>query len=445
MRGYQEPGGGRDRAGQVAAALRLVWVSVAFGIGSGAVSVSAGLASRSLSVLAVGLGVLADVTGSAVLVWRFRAERRDRERSRTAEVCAAGVVAAALAVVAAVITAEAAVALAAGSRPGGSGMALIAAAVSLAVLTPLAHAKRRLGAQMASRALQGDGTLSGIGAATSLLAIAALLLNHVLSWWWADQAAALIIAVTAAGQAWHTAPRRRPPPLRPGSAAIIAAAGRWLPGAAARAAGPRAAPFVNGPARDRQPDHAVKPPGAPQGIGGQAGEHRDRQVGAQQVLRSLPGGGGRSESGADPPLGHAERWLEHRGTRGQGQAGDAGLGPFASCQSPDGLGGDIGGEQEETDRDQLLGPPLGSRAGQPGAGEPPDDDDARHRLDAAVQPEPEQGNRPGHHRRADRDPALDAHPGQGEPGQDPGRPGQAQPAGRPGDRPGALQLGGGLG
>jgi len=53
---------------------------------------------------------------------------------------------------------------------------LIAAAVSLAVLAPLAYAKRRLGAQMASRALQGDGTLSGIGAATSLLALAALLL-----------------------------------------------------------------------------------------------------------------------------------------------------------------------------------------------------------------------------------------------------------------------------
>jgi hypothetical protein len=51
---------------------------------------------------------------------------------------------------------------------------VIAAAVSLAVLTPLAYTKRRLGTQMASRAPQGDGTLSGIGAATSLLALTAL-------------------------------------------------------------------------------------------------------------------------------------------------------------------------------------------------------------------------------------------------------------------------------
>jgi hypothetical protein len=35
---------------------------------------------------------------------------------------------------------------------------------------------------MASRALQGDGTLSGIGAATSMLALAALALNGALDW-----------------------------------------------------------------------------------------------------------------------------------------------------------------------------------------------------------------------------------------------------------------------
>lgn len=85
-------------------------------------------------------------------------------------------------------------------------MALTAAAVSLVVLMPLAYAKRRLGARMASRALQGDGTLSGIGAATSLLALTALALYHALGWWWADRASALIVAAIAAAEAWHTAP-----------------------------------------------------------------------------------------------------------------------------------------------------------------------------------------------------------------------------------------------
>jgi divalent metal cation (Fe/Co/Zn/Cd) transporter len=208
MAGQQPRLSGPDRLRQVTAALWLVWVSVIFGIVSGTVSVTAGLADRSLSVLAIGLGVLADVTGSATLIWRFRAERRQPGRPQAAEDHAAIVVAAALATVSAVITIQAAIALATSSGPGASGVTLIAAGVSLVVLTPLAYAKRRLGARMASRALQGDGTLSGIGAATSLLAFTALALYHTLGWWWADRAVALIVAAIAAIEAWRTAPHR---------------------------------------------------------------------------------------------------------------------------------------------------------------------------------------------------------------------------------------------
>jgi divalent metal cation (Fe/Co/Zn/Cd) transporter len=151
MAGHQPPLSDLDRLRQVTAALWLVWVSVTFGIVSGAVSVTSGLADRSLSVLAVGLGVLADVTGSATLIWRFRAERRQPGRSQAAEARAAIMVAAALATVSAVITIQAAIALAASSRPGTSGVTVIAAGVSLVVLAPLAYAKRRLGARMAAR------------------------------------------------------------------------------------------------------------------------------------------------------------------------------------------------------------------------------------------------------------------------------------------------------
>jgi len=185
-------------------ALRLVSISVAFGAFSGTVSVITGLRGHSLSVFAVGLVVLADVTGSAVLIWRFQAERHQPAQSGALETRAAIIVSIALAAVSIVLTAESVTALVSGSRPGTSAITVIAAAVSLAVLTPLAYAKRRLGKQMASRALQGDGALSGIGAATSLLALISLALYHALGWWWADRAAAL--AVAAAAEAWHTAP-----------------------------------------------------------------------------------------------------------------------------------------------------------------------------------------------------------------------------------------------
>jgi divalent metal cation (Fe/Co/Zn/Cd) transporter len=200
-----------SRRGLVTKALWLVSISVAFGALSGTVSVITGLQGHSLSVFAVGLGVLADVTGSAVLIWRFRAERHQPGQSGAQEARAAIIVSVALAVVSVVLTVESVTALANGSRPSTSGITLIAATVSLAVLTPLAYAKRRLGQQMASRALQGDGALSGIGAATSLLALVSLALYHTLGWWWADRIAALAVAVVAATEAWHTAPRHISP------------------------------------------------------------------------------------------------------------------------------------------------------------------------------------------------------------------------------------------
>jgi divalent metal cation (Fe/Co/Zn/Cd) transporter len=116
-------------------------------------------------------------------------------------------VAIALAVVSVVLVIQSAAALASGSHPGTSSVTLAAAVVSLVVLAPLAYAKRRLGRQMGSRALRGDGALSGIGAATSLLALAALVLYNTLGWWWADRIAALIVAAIAAAEAWHAAPQ----------------------------------------------------------------------------------------------------------------------------------------------------------------------------------------------------------------------------------------------
>lgn len=85
MHGNYLPARDPVRARQVTAALWLVSISVGFGLLSGTVSVITGLNSHSLSVLAIVLGVLADVTGSATWIWRFTAERRQPGRSPAAE------------------------------------------------------------------------------------------------------------------------------------------------------------------------------------------------------------------------------------------------------------------------------------------------------------------------------------------------------------------------
>ena len=96
------------RLRHVTTALWLVSVSVAFGMLSGAISVTTGLADHSL-------GVLADVAGSAVLIRRFRVERRQPGQSGPAEARAAIIVAIALAVVSIVLIVQSAGALASGS------------------------------------------------------------------------------------------------------------------------------------------------------------------------------------------------------------------------------------------------------------------------------------------------------------------------------------------
>ncbi len=182
-------------------ALILSYVSVVWGVLSGAWSITAGLLAGSLGVLSLGLNVLADVAGSVGLVWRFRTERSDPASGHRAEARASIVVATALMVSALVITIAATRALAAGTAPNNSLSALLAAVLALLVLAPLGRAKRRVGASLHSNALRGDGTLSAIGALLAALALAGLLANRYLGWWWADRVAALLAAGVAAAEA----------------------------------------------------------------------------------------------------------------------------------------------------------------------------------------------------------------------------------------------------
>src|SRR5580704_12104431 len=96
-------------------ALRLSWASIGFGLVAGSVSVASGIADHSLGVLAAGLSVLADVTGSVVLVWRFRTERSAPHRAERVEELAAYAVAGALGIIAVALLFESIQALIAGS------------------------------------------------------------------------------------------------------------------------------------------------------------------------------------------------------------------------------------------------------------------------------------------------------------------------------------------
>jgi divalent metal cation (Fe/Co/Zn/Cd) transporter len=184
-------------------ALHLSVASVCAGALIGALSVAVGIAESSVSVLGTGLGLLADLAGSVVLVWRFHAERRHPVHAERVERRAAWVIVVALALVSALVAAEAIRALADGEPPGGSSLSFVAAGIALGVLPPLALAKRRTAAQLGSHALRGDSSITAIGAGTALIALVGLALFHAFAWWWADRVAALIVAALAASEAYE--------------------------------------------------------------------------------------------------------------------------------------------------------------------------------------------------------------------------------------------------
>jgi divalent metal cation (Fe/Co/Zn/Cd) transporter len=182
-------------------ALKLSWLSICFGTVSGVVSVDAGLSAHSLGVLASGLSVLADVTGSIVLIWRFRTERVDPHRGEVVERRAALAVAATLVIIGVVLAFDSIRSLIQGTHPESSLLAIVTSGVSILVLYPLAYAKRLTAIALNSHALRGDASLSAIGASTALLALVGLLLFKAFGWWWSDRVVALLIAIIATAQA----------------------------------------------------------------------------------------------------------------------------------------------------------------------------------------------------------------------------------------------------
>jgi divalent metal cation (Fe/Co/Zn/Cd) transporter len=191
------------RSHLIRAAILACGLSVAWALLVGIAAILAGRAAHSLALVGFGLDSAVDGTASAVLVWRFRVERREPERAHRVERTANRVVAVILLVVATYVAVEACRSLATRSEPTSTVIGISLAAASLIVLPGLAAVKLRLASQLQSRALRGDGMLSAAGAFLALVALLGLVLNNVLGWWWADSVAAMLVAAMLAVEGWR--------------------------------------------------------------------------------------------------------------------------------------------------------------------------------------------------------------------------------------------------
>jgi divalent metal cation (Fe/Co/Zn/Cd) transporter len=192
----------------VASALRLLLLTVGWNGIVGATALVAAFVAGSLALAGFALNALVDSCASAVLIWRFRRERRDPAAAERLEERAQVLIVLAMFGSAAYIGFQAVRALIAMDHPERSAFGAVLAAASLLVLPLLGRAKLRRAAQLSSNALRGDALLTVAAAALAATALAALGLNAALGWWWADRCAALVIAAALAAEASRVARRR---------------------------------------------------------------------------------------------------------------------------------------------------------------------------------------------------------------------------------------------
>jgi divalent metal cation (Fe/Co/Zn/Cd) transporter len=188
------PGGQSSRAALIASALRLSYFTIAWNGVIGATALFVSTATHSLALAGFALNALLDSAASAILVWRFRRERRDPHAAERLERRAQALIAVAMLVIALYVGFEAVRALMNASHADESLLGVVLAVVSLLMLPWLGRMKLRVASALPSPALRGDAVLTLAAAALAAITLVALLATGAFGWWWADPLAALIIA-----------------------------------------------------------------------------------------------------------------------------------------------------------------------------------------------------------------------------------------------------------
>jgi len=171
----------------------LAWGGNAWHVIEFAIAVGAGIAAGSIALVAFGIDSLIEVAAGTVVIWLARG---GRSGSAAAERRAQQLIAASFFALAAYVIADSARAFG-GDHPDASWVGIGLALVTAPTMPLLARAKRRVGQQLGSRAVESEGSQNMLCAYLSIALLVGLTANALLGWWWADPIAGLIIAGVA--------------------------------------------------------------------------------------------------------------------------------------------------------------------------------------------------------------------------------------------------------
>jgi divalent metal cation (Fe/Co/Zn/Cd) transporter len=169
---------------------RLAWATVAYNSIEAVLALGAGIVAGSVALVGFGLDSVVELSSSAAGIWRLRADAAPERRVR-AERIALRTIGACFLLLAAYVLFDAASALWRREAPGESVLGIVIACGSLIVMPMLARAKRRVAAQLESRALTAEAKQTELCTYLSAILLAGLALNALFGWWWADPVAGL--------------------------------------------------------------------------------------------------------------------------------------------------------------------------------------------------------------------------------------------------------------
>ena len=168
---------------------KLEYFTIGYNCLEGLVAVGAGLLAGSVALLGFGVDSFIESLSGGVLLWRLH----DNEKGEAREALALRLVGVSFLILAAYVAFDAGESLWKREAPQASYWGIGITVLSLLVMPILARAKRKVGVELGSRALQADSRQTDICVYLSYILLAGLGLNALFGWWWADPVAALVM------------------------------------------------------------------------------------------------------------------------------------------------------------------------------------------------------------------------------------------------------------
>lgn len=179
----------KSRSHHVRRGRLLEYFTLAWNLLEAVIAIGSGVIAGSISLVGFGVDSVIECMSGGILVWRLG----DGEHGESRERIALKLVGVSFLLLAAYVAFEAVKSLIYREAPNASYVGIAIAALSLIVMPLLARAKRKVAANLNSRAMKADSRQTDLCAYLSAILLGGLILNATVGWWWADPIAGLIM------------------------------------------------------------------------------------------------------------------------------------------------------------------------------------------------------------------------------------------------------------